>query len=96
MKTVKQIAEKANRAGSTISAYIHKLNIKPCKTNKLKGSFVRHFYSNSDIDIIIEHVWSLNQGRRRIKGLFFPDIIYVTRTTEIYQSKLNFLTLKQL
>lgn len=25
-----------------------------------------------------------------------PEIIYVTRTTEIYQSKLNFLTLEQL
>lgn len=26
----------------------------------------------------------------------YPEIIYVTRTTEIYHSKLNFLTLEQL
>ncbi len=96
MKTVKQIAEKANRAGSTISAHIHRLNIKPCFSDKIKSSFVTNFYSEKDTDIIIKHIWSLNQGKRRIKGLFFPDIIYVTRTTEIFQSKMNFLTLEQL
>lgn len=47
-----------------------------------------------------EHYLKLKQSfenyRFRASGYKVPEIIYVTRTTEIYQSKLNFLTLEQL
>lgn len=47
-----------------------------------------------------EHYLKLKQSfedyRFRRSGYKVPEIIYVTRTTEIYQSKLNFLELNQL
>lgn len=47
-----------------------------------------------------EHYLKLKQSfenyRFTASGYKVPEIIYVTRTTEIYQSKLNFLELHQL
>lgn len=61
-----------------------RLNIRPVTHN---GKY-EYRLNSLDIDRIMDLV------KRKSDG--FPDVIYVTRTTEIYQSKLNYLEFEQL
>lgn len=61
-----------------------RLNIRPVN---YQGRY-EYRLNSLDIDRILDLV------KRKSDG--FPDIIYVTRTTEIYPSKINFLTLEKL
>lgn len=86
--TLRQIAVYLKTAQSTAYDRAKSLGILSERVMVLK----RKLYTE---DHFLKLKQSFEDYRFRRSG-YVPEIIYVTRTTEIYQSKMNFLTLEQL
>jgi hypothetical protein len=65
----------------------------------LTSGFEKRFFDN-DRGYKRERFFTLQEAKHLIDGLPviqpIPEVIYVVRTTEIYESKLNYTTLNQL
>jgi len=82
--SLKDVAKAYGMSIENLRFRCRRLGIKPTTYN---GNYVYRL-NQIDIDRVVELF--------KRKDDVFPEIIYVTRTTEILQSKLNFLTLEQL
>ena len=94
--TVRDIAKESERRIETIYYHIRKQNIKPIKSELIKGNAYTNFYSEGQKTTILGSIEEVEKNQARNPPKSIPEIIYVTRTTEILHSKLNFLTLEQL
>lgn len=94
--TVKDIAKECQRIDYTIYYWIRKNNFKPIKSELIKGNAYINYYSEGQKVKILADIEEVEKAQSLIPPKRIPEIIYVTRTTEIYQSKLNFLELHQL
>ena len=82
--SIKSVSHAYGMSKENLRYRCQRLNIHPVNHN---GKY-EYRLNTLDIDRILAMV--------QRKSDTFPDVIYVTRTTEIYQSKLNFLELNQL
>jgi hypothetical protein len=94
--TVKEIAKECERVDYTIYYWIYKNKFKPKKRELVKGNAYINYYSKGQKTKILADIQEVEKSQSLIPPKRIPEIIYVTRTTEIYQSKLNFLELNQL
>ena len=82
--SIKEISEMYNIQKETLLKRCQKYDYRP---NYHNGNY-QYLLNKKQVEKITDYYY------RRTDAL--PTIIYVTRTTEIYQSKLNFLTLDKL
>ena len=83
--TTKDIVEQTTLSKSAIQFRVEKLRI-PYRERMITGFLKQRLFTEGEVSQIVNYK----------SKEFNPEIIYVTRTTEILHSKLNFLTLEQL
>ena len=83
--TTTDLVEQTTLSKSAIQYRVEKLRL-PYRIHKVNGSLKIRYYTDGEVSQILNYK----------SKAFNPEIIYVTRTTFIYESKLNFLNLNQL
>lgn len=100
MRTVKQISAIVGRAPSTVYSQVLRLRLEPSRIEVLSKQSKRYWYKDDDVNKVLDFYLKLDNPEvvveKKPKRQLFPSVIYVTRTTEIYPSKLNYLTFEKL
>jgi hypothetical protein len=98
--SIRQIAHLVGREDVTVNARAQKVGAVPFKVDTVNKGLKRYWYNSEQAEKIFRFYRAQEEKdafkKRKHKPTVFPEIIYVTRTTEIYESRLNYTELNKL